>query len=91
MSTYLKKSQLANGAQLVPLDQTAQDQLKLPEAIITQHVHLDKSSILVFAGKLPENLTLKNNATVRLEQNATLANCVVDNSSIYLSHTKGAN
>lgn len=91
MSTYLKKSQLANGAQLVPLDQTAQDQLKLPEAIIAQHVHLDKSSILVFAGKLPENLTLKNNATVRLEQNATLANCVVDNSSIYLSHTKGAN
>lgn len=91
MSTYLKKSQLANGAQLVPLDQTAQDQLKLPEAIIAQHVHLDKSSVLVFAGKLPENLTLKNNATVRLEQNATLANCVVDNSSIYLSHTKGAN
>lgn len=91
MSSHLKQSTLSNGAQLIPLDLEAQEQLKLPENVITQHVNLDHNSILMFAGKLPENLTLKNNSTVRLEQNATLKDCVVDNSRIFLNQTKGSN
>lgn len=76
----------ANGGYLVPLDSAAETDLKNSLPHLADQVTVSNGSVLFFKQQLPQKVILKNHARLNLGKNATLHNCLFDNSDVTLDY-----
>lgn len=76
----------ANGGYLVPLDSAAETALKNALLHLADQVTVSQGSVLFFKQQLPQKVILKNHARLNLGKNATLHNCLFDNSDVTLDY-----